>query len=717
MSLFQFIIESIYHWALKVVHVPGLALLVLSASVTLILLPIYGVIRLIETRLAPRRAKFQALEDELRRVYEGQTLQMYLRTLYRQQNYPAWVSGLPVLIPLLQLPFFFAAFQVLSKEPTLSGSGLWAIADLARPDGLIQLGSLTLNLLPLLMTFLNFSAIEQTGKASQTQRFMALGFFALLYSMPAGLLVYWSSNNFWQWVIAFIKNPSIHWLKDRTSELGSLARDVVRQNQQKLSRSQLLGLILTSLLPVMHYTYSNIAFLNNYYLLEIFLKLFVPSSIAIYFLNRISQFFIKSPMLGVLASAFIFSFFLTPLWLHIHQARIEDAQWHLYLLYILTSVIFIWATLRARVFFVIGLVLFVVTFGRFTARYVNRYIDFAKEHQLEARPDFLNIKASRKPNIYFLVYDAYIPQRVSDYFGVDNRDQFEFLRKNNFTIYEDKLSMRNSSLDSDSLLLNLGFKINNARRVLVGHSFFDEWLRDNDYERIYYANDYFFYQEKEISVSKLEVPNKRDNVLLKGILEGEFKFDLIAKSYTDKQWIDKKRILLAKKSNKPFFFFAHSKRPGHTQNSGKCLPNEPELFKERLKLANKEMEEDISQIIQNDPGAIVITAGDHGVYFTGDCFKLSSYSADEITAENLIDQFNVHLAIKWPNDADVEKLDFFHLQGSLVSVMGYMTNNFEILKYEKKIPICLKKTTCFHPDGFVRGGVDDGKELFHIFEN
>jgi membrane protein insertase Oxa1/YidC/SpoIIIJ len=92
----------------------------------------------------------------------------------------------------------------------LNASFLW-IADLSRPDALMSLPfnlpffGRDLNLLPFLMTGLstvasvlhNPPALNAELRKKQVRHMMllALGFFALFYTFPAGMVLYWTTSN------------------------------------------------------------------------------------------------------------------------------------------------------------------------------------------------------------------------------------------------------------------------------------------------------------------------------------------------------------------------------------------------------------------------------------------------------------------------------------------------------------------------------------------
>jgi membrane protein insertase Oxa1/YidC/SpoIIIJ len=106
---------------------------------------------------------------------------------------------------------FIAAFDMLGENFALDGTAFLWIGDLAKPDRWLDLPwaipffGAHLNLLPFLMTALTLLAAWSQRDASlsadlqqqQARRLylMAGAFFVLLYTFPAGMVLYWTSSN------------------------------------------------------------------------------------------------------------------------------------------------------------------------------------------------------------------------------------------------------------------------------------------------------------------------------------------------------------------------------------------------------------------------------------------------------------------------------------------------------------------------------------------
>jgi len=125
---------------------------------------------------------------------------MVLNTYYREQQYQK-VYALRSIIPLLiQVPFFIAAFHFLSSRAGLEGDSLLILKDLGKPDGLVTIFDISVNLLPVIMTAVNIVSgvlyLKGHPFKDHLQHYaLALFFLVVLYNSPSGLVLYWTLNN------------------------------------------------------------------------------------------------------------------------------------------------------------------------------------------------------------------------------------------------------------------------------------------------------------------------------------------------------------------------------------------------------------------------------------------------------------------------------------------------------------------------------------------
>ncbi len=205
------------------------------------------------------------------------------------------------------------------------------------------------------------------------------------------------------------------------------------------------------------------------------------------------------------------------------------------------------------------------------------------------------------------------------------------------------------------------------------------------------------------------------SLLYRAIFMGEMVFDNNFDEIPPEEYIEEKKIILSKVTEEPRFVYMHSKLPNHSQNSGVCRPNEIELFSERLARANVEMRQDIALIMENDPEAIVIVAGDHGPYLTKNCFATEDeYDLSEITRLDIQDRNGTFLAIKWPSLSFEVYDDITVLQDLFPTIFAYIFEDQGLLK-SKIEPITdngMKISGVQVSDGTIVGGINDGEALF-----
>ena len=101
---------------------------------------------------------------------------------------------------LIQIPFFIAAYKLLSGLPMLNNASFWFLKDLGKPDELLYVAGMHINVLPIFMTLINIiaSAVYSKGltiKEKLQLYITAAVFLLLLYNSPSGLVFYWTLNN------------------------------------------------------------------------------------------------------------------------------------------------------------------------------------------------------------------------------------------------------------------------------------------------------------------------------------------------------------------------------------------------------------------------------------------------------------------------------------------------------------------------------------------
>ena len=196
----KLVFEIIFTLANKLIGHPGLAIIVLSLIMNVLVLPLYRRADAMQEEARDTEARLQKGVSHIKKTFSGDERMMILQTYYRQNNYTPLSALNGSVSLLLEIPFFMAAYQFLSNLDILHGVSLGPIADLGAPDGLLVIGGLAINVLPILMTLVNVisSALYLKGFPLKTKiqlYAMALFFLVFLYTSPACLVFYWTLNN------------------------------------------------------------------------------------------------------------------------------------------------------------------------------------------------------------------------------------------------------------------------------------------------------------------------------------------------------------------------------------------------------------------------------------------------------------------------------------------------------------------------------------------
>jgi len=188
----------------RVTHNYGVSIILLTILIRLVLFPISRK----QAASSYKMQKLQPLMTELREQHKNnkQKLNQEMMALYKEQGVNPLAGCLPMF---LQLPIFIGLYRGLSLAIELRHAPFvgW-ISDLAQPDALVDfpfnfLGISTLNVLPLIMVGAMIwqqkftprpSADPQQGQMQSMFKFMPIFFGWLLYNVPSGLVLYWTTS-------------------------------------------------------------------------------------------------------------------------------------------------------------------------------------------------------------------------------------------------------------------------------------------------------------------------------------------------------------------------------------------------------------------------------------------------------------------------------------------------------------------------------------------
>jgi len=263
LSPFIFIIKNIFLFSYSLTGDYGLSIIILSFIISLLLLPVFILIEKAKKRDDIIKNKMQPLIDEIKRVYKGQERYYYIKTINRQHNYSSLKALIPILSLLLQIPFFIAAYQFLENFEPLKNVSFLFIKDLSSPDGLFGF----INILPILMTIVNLlTAYFYTRNGNTSERkqmvIVAGAFLVLLFSLPSGLVLYWTMNNVFSFLRLFITNPEV-FKRNKSSINFTLLKANFKDLLPKLRFVLLfvfLGLVFSQVLWAITHNFDNIIY-------------------------------------------------------------------------------------------------------------------------------------------------------------------------------------------------------------------------------------------------------------------------------------------------------------------------------------------------------------------------------------------------------------------------------------------------------------------------
>lgn len=189
----------------------GWSIVLLSVAVKILMTPLTRAADRLQASVNATTARLQPEIAAIKREFKGEDAHNRVLAAYKKHGVHPLYTMKSLAGFLLQIPVFIAAFDMLGENYALNGASFLWMADLARPDQWLALPVTLpffgghLNLLPCLMTLFTLltSALQQeaalTPELIRQQRvrlfWMAGAFFLLFYTFPAGMVLYWTTNN------------------------------------------------------------------------------------------------------------------------------------------------------------------------------------------------------------------------------------------------------------------------------------------------------------------------------------------------------------------------------------------------------------------------------------------------------------------------------------------------------------------------------------------
>lgn len=208
---FEILLGVILSSLIRVFDSLGASIIALSILVNIALLPVY---KIAEQWQAAERLVQQQMNSKLREIkaaYKGYERHALISTLYRQHDYKPVYALKSVFGILIQVPLFFAAYQLLSNYEPLIGAPFTFLSDLSQPDQLLRIGSGQFNLMPFIMFGVNIVAIALFSRGTSFHEnrlhyLVATIFLIALYTQASGLILYWTTTNLFSLGKSIISN-------------------------------------------------------------------------------------------------------------------------------------------------------------------------------------------------------------------------------------------------------------------------------------------------------------------------------------------------------------------------------------------------------------------------------------------------------------------------------------------------------------------------------
>jgi YidC/Oxa1 family membrane protein insertase len=172
----------------------GVAIILLSIATKLVFYPL--------TQSSLRAMKLmhhlQPQVKALQEKHQGdpQKMNKAMMDLYKEHKVNPVAGCLPLLI---QMPIFFALYNVLLNSIELRGAGFVGyIQDLSLPDVLFTVSGFSIHLLPIVMTASTYLMQSQTPVAPAQKPMMMLMpvmMLVFMYTFPSGVILYWTVTN------------------------------------------------------------------------------------------------------------------------------------------------------------------------------------------------------------------------------------------------------------------------------------------------------------------------------------------------------------------------------------------------------------------------------------------------------------------------------------------------------------------------------------------
>jgi YidC/Oxa1 family membrane protein insertase len=210
----RWICQALYYLLNAIVLVVpqwGLAVMVLSLLVGVLMQPLNKIADRLQDRVHEIEARLAPTLADIKKNHKGAEQSEKILAMYKREGVHPLYSLKSLAGVVVVIPVFVGVFNMLAENIHLSGESFIWMVDLSHPDMFLRLPLRLpffgeyLNLLPFIMTGFSFVASSLHGhpamdaaqrhKQARNLVMMSLGFLVLFYTFPAGMVLYWTTNN------------------------------------------------------------------------------------------------------------------------------------------------------------------------------------------------------------------------------------------------------------------------------------------------------------------------------------------------------------------------------------------------------------------------------------------------------------------------------------------------------------------------------------------
>lgn len=658
-QIFEFLYAATFNY--------GVSIALLSFVVSVMMLPLYWCAEKLQNRETKRKSLMRPALDKIKHLQNRQEKYYYKKEIFRKHNYKSYYSLTGLVGLAIQVPFFIAAFLMLKNYTPLNGISFGPINDLMRPDALITIGGLRINVLPFLMTFVNLFGVAMISKTIEKVEviqhgLIALVFLVLLYESPAALVLYWTMNNAFSLGKTKVLNSTLVARMDKIlfdSQLAKFAGLVflfVKKN------SYIFAILLFASFPLLEFFYTNIhecsfpqvipillVVLITTFLLSLIARVIyrIASKVVIFSFMSIGLFFSFGHIFDLIDDSYIDFPTARPVLLMVYTLIVTVCFF--ILLKIKRNLERLSKTLQIFSLCITIVVFFNITSYNINTKYNLDAIVSQKEEVSQSGNAQTNLDRNN-PDIYFIVLDGYAnPNLLRESFDFDN-DKFEnFLTDKGFYLAKNSRCNYVTTNLSLAATLNMDYINDLCRKVgkeevdrtplsqLIRYNKVSEYLKNKGYKSIHISSgwgitkhnsqaDYNYapnFGFDDFSFTFMQTTML--NPIIDNLFNGKTEYQKIVLFSFDK-------LTKLDNINEPKFVLAHIVCPhppyvfdedGNTNPGGLKLDNHWSeksrgKYISQLKFMNKKTTNVIDQLLKKNKESVIILQSDHGTAFYGE---------------------------------------------------------------------------------------------------